>query len=183
MNQSPNRKTGAGSMRIAFLPVALALLLVTAILPSCGVYTFRDVSIDYNKIKTIKIALLLNKARYVNPQLAPRVTDAFTQKVGNYTKLTRTSNDDAHYQVSGYISNYNVITSGISGQQAATNRLTVGAHIVFKNTVDNKTQEFDISRDFDFAASLSLQQAEGGLMDEIVKNMSDEIFNRIFSNW
>lgn len=183
MNQSPNKKTNTGSIRMAFLPVALTLLLVTAILPSCGVYTFRDVSIDYNKIKTIKISLLENKARYVNAQLAPQVTDAFTQKVGNYTKLIRTNNDDAHYQVSGQITNYNVITSGISGQQAATNRLTVGAHIVFKNTVDNKTQEFDISRDFDFAASLSLQQAEGSLMSEIVKNMSDEIFNRIFSNW
>lgn len=183
MNTSPIRKTSFSKTSPFVLLTTIYLLLGIVLLPSCGIYTFRDVSIDYSKIKTIKISLFENKARYVNAQLAPRLTDAFTQKVGSYTKLTRTANDDAHYQVSGQITNYNVITSGISGQQAATNRLTVGAHIVFKNTVDNKTQEFDISRDFDFAASLTLQQAEGSLMDEIVKNMSDEIFNRIFSNW
>ncbi|BAV07594.1 hypothetical protein FLA_3620 [Filimonas lacunae] len=150
---------------------------------SCGVYTFRDVSIDYSKIKTIKISYIENKARYVNAQLSPRVTDGLQQKIASYTKLTRTTNDDAHYQISGYINNYNVTTSAIAAKQAATNRLTVGAHIVFKNTVENKTQEFDVSRDFDFAANLTLQEAEGRLMDDIVKNLSDEIFNRIFSNW
>lgn len=183
MNYYTPGKTRTGKRSVLRIPVFLLFTLSLFLSTSCGVYTFRDVSIDYSKIKTIKISLLENKARYVNAQLAPRVTDAFTQKVGNYTKLTRTNNDDAHYQVSGQITNYNVTTAAIAAQQAATNRLTVGAHIVFKNTVDNKTQEFDISRDFDFAASLTLQQAEGSLMDEIVKNMSDEIFNRIFSNW
>jgi hypothetical protein len=152
-------------------------------LPACGVYTFKDVSIDYSKIKTIKIGYIENKARYNNPQLSPKLTDQFTQKVSSYTKLTRTTNDDAHYQVQGYISTYNVSTSGISAQRAATNRLTVGVHIVFKDIVNDKTNEFDVSRDFDFDASLTLQEAEGRLLDEIVKNLADEIFNRIFSNW
>jgi carbon monoxide dehydrogenase subunit G len=49
--------------------------------------------------------------------------------------------------------------------------------------VNDKTNEFDVSRDFDFDASLTLQEAEGRLLDEIVKNLADEIFNRIFSNW
>jgi basic membrane lipoprotein Med (substrate-binding protein (PBP1-ABC) superfamily) len=153
------------------------------LLSSCGVYTFRDVSIDYTKIKTVKINFIENKAPYKNPQLSPRVTDALRQKITSYTKLTPTQSDDASYIISGYISNYSVTTSAISGQQAAANRLSVAAHMTLLNTVDNKTQEFDVSRDFDFSASLSLTQAEGPLMPDIVKNMSDEIFNRLFSNW
>lgn len=149
---------------------------------SCKVYTFRDVSIPPN-VKTIKISYIENKARYINPQLSPRLSDQLQQRVSNLTRLIRTTDDDAHYQISGYISNYNVSTSSISSQQAATNRLTVGVHIVFINTLENKTQEFDISRDFDFSASLTLTQAEGRLTDDIIKNLTDEIFNRIFSNW
>ncbi|MFY8127091.1 MAG: LPS assembly lipoprotein LptE [Chitinophagaceae bacterium] len=159
-------------------------LLATVLLTACGVYSFRDVTIDYSKIKTIKIGFIENKARYVNPQLSPKLTDKIQQKITNQTKLSRTNNDDAHLQITGYISNYDATqTVGISNGQTNTNRLTVSVHIVLRNTVENKTEEFDVSRNFDFAASLSLQQAENQLLDEVVRNLTDEIFNKIFSNW
>ncbi len=158
-------------------------LVCCFVISSCGVYTFRDVSIPPD-VKTVKINYIENKARgYISPQLSPRLTDALQQKISSETRLTRTTSDDAHYQISGTITNYSVSTSGITSQQAATNRLTAGVHIIFVNTLQNKTQEFDISRDFDFSASLTLTQAEAQLFDEIIKNLTDEIFNRIFSNW
>ena len=149
---------------------------------SCHVYSFKDVSIP-PEVKTVKIGFIENKARYVDPQLSPRLTDRLQQKITGQTRLTRTNNDDAHYQISGYISEDNITTSGISNQTAATNRLTIGVHITFVNTLIGKTQEFDITRNFDFNANLSRQQAEAALNEEILKNLSDEIFNRIFSNW
>ncbi|TDH26630.1 hypothetical protein EXU57_09865 [Segetibacter sp. 3557_3] len=152
------------------------------VLGSCRVYSFKDVTIP-PEVKTIKIGFIENKARYVNPQLSPRLTDRLQQKIVNQTRLTRTNSDDAHYQISGYVSDYSVSTAGISNQQSATNRLTVGVHLVFRNTLTNKTEEFDLSRNFDFNANLSLTQAEASLNEEIIKNVTDEIFNRIFSNW
>jgi len=149
---------------------------------SCGVYTFKDVSIP-PEVKTVKINFIENRASYKNPQLSPRITDQLQQKISNQTRLTRTNSDDAHYQISGYISSYAVSTSGISSQQAATNRLTVGVHITLLNTLKNETKEYDVSRDFEFSASLPFTQAEAQLLDDIVKNVTDEIFNRIFSNW
>jgi hypothetical protein len=151
-------------------------------LTSCGVYSFKDVSIP-PEVKTIKIGVIENRARYVDPQLSPRLTDRFRQKINGQTRLTSTNSDDAHYQVTGYISEDNITTAGISNQQAATNRLTIAVHITFRNTLTAKTQEFDISRNFDFSASLTRQQAETQLSEEILKNLTDEIFNRIFSNW
>ncbi|MCW3079228.1 MAG: hypothetical protein JWR87_658 [Segetibacter sp.] len=124
-----------------------------------------------------------NKARYVDPQLAPQLRDRVEQKITGQTRLTRTNNEDAHYQISGYISENNITTAGISSQQAATNRLTIGVHITFRNTLTAKTEEYDVSRNFDFSANLTRQQAENQLRDEILRNLSDEIFNRIFSNW
>lgn len=178
----PVRQAGDFRIRIS---KTYSLFLVSCFLfliSSCGVYTLRDVSIP-PEVKTVKIGFIENKARYINPQLSPRLTDALQQKITNLTKLTRTNSDDAHYQISGWINRYDVSTSGISNNQAATNRLTAGAHIIFTNTLANKTEEYDISRDFDFAASLTLDQAQGQLLDDIIRNLSDEIFNRIFSNW
>ena len=152
------------------------------IFSSCKIYTFTSASIP-PEVKTVKIGFIENKARYVNPQLSPKLTDRIQQKIVGQTRLTRTNNDDAHYQISGYISDYSVTTSGVSNQQAAINRLTVGVHIIFLNTLTAKTEEFDLSRSFDFSANLSLPQAEGALTEDIIRNVSDEIFNRIFSNW
>jgi len=168
---------------ITYIPGVLCLVSCFFLLSSCGVYTFRDVSIDYSKYKTIKIDFIENRAGYKNPQLSPRLTDALQQKIANQTKLTRTNNDNANYRVSGYISSYAVSTSGISNQQAATNRLTVGVHITLTDNVVNKPTDYDISRDFDFSAGLTLQQAEAQLLDDIIRNVTDEIFNRLFSNW
>lgn len=158
-------------------------LVVFAIITSCGIYSFKDAVIPEN-VKTIKIGFIENKARYVNPQLAPLLTDKLQQKILGQTKLTRTNSDDAHYQIFATITNYDPTqTVGVSERQASTNRLTVTVHVVLKKTLENKEQEFDVSRNFDFSANLSLSQAEAQLMDDIVRNISDDIFNQIFSNW
>ena len=166
-----------------FVKFILPIIICATLLSGCGIYSFRDAVIPEN-VKTIKIGFVENKARYVNPQLAPQLTDKLMQKIMNQTKLTRTNNDDAHYQIFATITNYDPSqTVGVSAQQASTNRLTVTVHVVLKKTLDNKEQEFDVTRNFDFAATLTLNQAEGQLMDEILRNITDDIFNQIFSNW
>jgi hypothetical protein len=40
-----------------------------------------------------------------------------------------------------------------------------------------------VSRSFDFDANLTLTQAEARLLDEMVRSLTDDMFNRIFSNW
>ncbi|MFC4232768.1 LPS assembly lipoprotein LptE [Parasediminibacterium paludis] len=163
----------------------LSLLIInfSLLISSCGVYKFNDASIDYSKYKTIKINFIENRAPIINTQLAPKLNDKLQQKIVSQTRLTRTSDDNAHYQLSGFISTYNVTTAAISSTQAATNRLTVGVHMVVKDILENKTDEFDVSRNFDFSANLSIDQAYVQLQDEIIRNLTDEIFNHIFSNW
>lgn len=148
-----------------------------------GCYSFKDVSIP-PEVKTVKINYIENRARIINPQLSQRLTDKLRQKIINQTRLTQTNNEEAHYDISGQITDYYVTTSGISGQRAATNRLNVALRLIFKNRLDSKKNfEVDLNRNFDFDAALSLQQAESQLTDLIVQNFTDEIFNRIFSNW
>ena len=149
---------------------------------SCNVYKFHDIAIP-DSIKTIKINFIENRAPYVNPLLSPRLTDRLRQKIVSQTRLSQTNNDNADWDIKGYISNYSSSTSGISQQQVATNRLTVTVHISVNDQKANKTQEYDVSRSFEYSASKSLTQAESELADEIIRGMTDDIFNRIFSNW
>jgi hypothetical protein len=162
--------------------IFILLVAVGSFNTGCGVYRFNDVSIP-DSIKTVRINFIQNKARYVNPQVSPQLTDRIKQKINNQTKMSQTNGDNAHLEISGTITDYTVSTSGISNQQTQTNRLTVGVHITVNNVLGNKVDEYDVSRSFEFPATSSLQAAEAGLMDEIVRSLTDDIFNRIFSNW
>ncbi len=147
-------------------------------------YGFRDSSPIPAEVKTFRVNYLENKAQYVNTQLSPLITERLKSKIINTTRLRQTNNDDAHYDISGYISQYYTSTISITGNNSSGNRLTVGFHLVFKNLLDDsKNFETDLTRTFDFEANKSLTEAEATLNPEIVKNLVDEIFNKIFSNW
>lgn len=165
----------------------LIFSIISFAFAGCGIYSFSEKSTKMDpNIKTVNVHYIDNKAQYINPQLSPSLTDRLTQKVTRQTKLVQT-NGDANLDIQGYVNNYSVTTTGVSstnGQtQTSINRLTVGVHIIITNTLKNDTKEFDVSHSFDFSANQSLNQAEANLLDEMVRNLSDEIFNRIFSDW
>lgn len=147
-------------------------------------YSTTDSSPIPPEITTFHVTTFQNKARYVNPQITPQLTDKVQQQIISQTRLRQINDAYADYELSGYISDYTITTSGVANQQAGTNRLSVSFHLIFKNNVDvSKNFEADLTTNFDFDASQTLQQAEGKLFPEIIKNLSDAIFNRIFSNW
>jgi hypothetical protein len=166
---------------------ALALLFGLA---SCKIYSLKDTSIPA-EVKSIHLAYIENRARLVNPALAPALNDALRQKINNQaSRLAQIQGTDADYDITAWISDYNYSTSGISNQQASSNRLTVTVHIVFKNNLDPTGKkvppanfEADVSRNFDFAAATSITDAEQQLLPTISSNLTDEIFNKLFSNW
>lgn len=163
------------------------LFIICGFMVGCNVYSFKDVSIP-PEVKTINIGFIENRARYVEPQLSPQLTDKLKQKINNQTKLTQIPTDNADYDVSAYVSEYNVTTAGVANQNASINRLTVSVHLALKNRLNDQklgTPDFetDISRNFDFPATQSLNEAEASLTPQIVQQLTDDMFNRLFSNW
>ncbi len=112
-------------------------------------------------------------------------------KINNQaSRLAQVPTSDADYDVTVWVSGYSYATSGISNQQASSDRLTVTVHIVFKNNLDPTGKkvppanfETDVSRNFDFAATTTITDAEQQLLPTITSNVTDEIFNKLFSNW
>jgi hypothetical protein len=181
-NDKINGQWAMGSGQKIKLLIAYCLLPIALLFAGC--YSFKDIGSIPKEVKTFRVTYIENRARYINPQLSPQLTDKLRQKIMGQTRLAGVQNEDAHYDIGGQVTGYNVTTSGISNQQAATQRLTVVVHINFKNNLDpSKNFEADVSRNFDFDAQLTLTAAEAQLNETIVKQVVDEIFNRIFSNW
>src|SRR5450631_1589167 len=96
----------------------LGFLLVCLTVNACKIYSFKDVSIP-PEVKTIRLGFIENRARYVDPQLSPQLTDKLKQKISNQTKLIQIQGENADYDVSAYVSEYSVSTVGVSNQSAS----------------------------------------------------------------
>ena len=165
------------------LLAACFLIIFTFSYSTCK-YGFKNLSPIPPEVKTFRVNPLTNRAQYVNPQLAPQLTEKLKSKIIGNTRLRQTNGDDAHYDISGSVTQYYTSTTGISGNNTTTNRLNVSFHLIFRNSLDEKKNfEADVNTYIDFPASQSLSQAEAANSTKIVSNIVDEIFNKIFANW
>lgn len=147
-------------------------------------YSFNDVGSIPPEVKTFRVNYFENKAQYVNSYLSPNITEKLKQKIIGTTRLKQTNSDDAHFDISGYVSQYYATTVAVTGNSPSGNRLTIVVHLKFRNTLNDKQNfETDVSTTKDFNANQTLNEVESTLNPEIVKDIVDQLFNKIFSNW
>ena len=179
-----NKTDGSWQLAVGSWRLVLGLMLIFIFNFATCKYGFKDTSPIPIEVKTFRVNYFENRADYKNPQLSPQVTEKLKQKIISTTRLRQTNNEDAHYDISGYVSGYYTSTTGITGNTTSLNRLTATFHLIFKNSLDEKKNfEADVNYSVDFDANLSLSQVEQSKGDEISKNLTDAIFNKIFSNW
>ncbi len=164
--------------RVLVFLIPVVLFTITG----CGIYSFTGASIDG---ETLNIHTLENKARNVVPTLSPALTSKIRTRILSQTGLSPVTSDEADYDISGTITQYNVTVSGVSNTQTASqNRLTIAINIKFENRID-ETANFSetFTRFADFPATQTLQAAEAGLIEEIGDLLATDIFNKAFVNW
>lgn len=148
-----------------------------------GGYSFTGASIPQGA-KTISVATFPNYAPTVNPQLSQKLTDELMQMFASQTTLdVTTSNGDL--QVSGEITGYDTRASALSASdEVSMNRLTITVKVKFVNTKDPEADfEQQFSRYRDYAATLDFSAVESNLMNEIVTELCEDIFNKAVVNW
>lgn len=158
------------------------VVLVSTLMMSCGVYSFTGASIEG---KTINFHTFENRARNVVPSLTATLTDKIRNRILSQTGLAPTNSEDADYDLSGTISAYEVTVTGVQNTQTASlNRLTITVQVDFKNRKNPKSSyKQSFSRFSDFAATQALQNVENQLIEEIGRQLADDIFNKAFVNW
>lgn len=149
---------------------------------SCGVYSFTGASIEG---KTINFHTFDNRARNVVPSLTATLTDKIRNRILSQTGLAPTNSEEADYDLSGTITAYDVTVTGVQNTQTASlNRLTITVQVDFKNRKNPKSSyKQSFSRFSDFAATQALQNVENQLIEEIGRQLADDIFNKAFVNW
>lgn len=187
-NKIKAKQQGQKAKREIFIQFTVLFLVGCALfflpsISSCNIYKFNEAGSIPDSIKTVKVNYIENRAQYKNPQLSPKLTEKLKQKIIGQTRLSQTKSDNPDWEITATITQYTFSTSAISGQQVAANRLTVAIHVVLNNRKADDTKEYDVSRGFEFKGNQSFQQAEATLLDEITRTLTDEIFNKLFSNW
>ena len=165
---------------LSFFGVAL-LILVT----SCRIsYKFNGSSIDYTKIKTISIQDFPNRAPLVYATLASDFTENLRDEFSSKTSL-KLVEQDGDLQLSGEISGYNVISSGVDASgQAAESRLQMSVHVKFVNKV-NTSESFE--RTFSayqvFSNEYTIDQVQAELNEQLMDDIINQIFNATVASW
>lgn len=164
--------------------VVCLLTALFIVLPSCGIYNFTGGSIP-PEMKTVTVQFFENNAQIVVPYLSTQFTEALKERIRNQSSLSIVRTEgDATFE--GRISEYSITPAAIQGNaRAGLNRLTITVNVKYTNVIkpkDSFEQSFSVSREFS-SASQSIQSQEPGLIRDITRQLTEDIFNRSFANW
>lgn len=161
----------------------LILLLVMGVANSCTVkYSFTGASISKD-IKTYTIYDFVDRVRQ-NPNLADYVTEQLKDKFTRQTSLSY-ANDGGDLEFEGTITDYDVKPISVqSGDVAAQNRLTIKVTVKFVNNKDH-TGDFEqsFSHNYDFPSEYNISDIEDEAVEEIMKQIISDIYNKSVANW
>lgn len=134
--------------------------------------------------KTISVAFFTNNASLAPPSLPQVFTEKLRDMVSQQTSLALVK-QNGDLQFEGYISDYNVAPVSIqSSDKAGSNRLTIAVVVKYYNKFDEgKNFEQTFSRFADYNSQLSLSSQEASLIQEINRQLTEDIFNKAFNNW
>ena len=159
--------------------------MIWAFVPfSCGKVTFNMSGASIGNAKTCQVIYFENRADIVNPRLSAQMTDALKDKIQSSSSL-RLVNSNADVTFEGEITGYNVQPQQITAQNvAAEDRLTVTVKVKFTNILDSdKDYDKSFSRFQNFPGGASLSSVEGSLVEEILKELMEDIYNEAFAAW
>ena len=151
---------------------------------SCGKITFNMSGASVGNAKTCQVGFFENRAEIVYAPLSTLMTDALKDKIQASTSL-KLVNGNADVAFEGEITGYAVTSGQITAQNiAAKDRLTVTVKVKFTNELDpDKSFDKSFSRFQEYTGGTSLSSVESSLVDDILKEIMEDIFNEAFSSW
>ena len=164
----------------------MALLLACVLLlQACKVsYTFNGASIDYTKTKTIQIADFPIRSNYVWGPMAGIFNNQLKDQYANHTKLQQVKRN-GDLKLEGEITRYDQRNKSVSAEgSSAQVELSMAVRVRFTNNVkhsDDFEREFTANQSYDSRLSLNAVQEE--LVTQMVKDITDQIFNATVANW
>ena len=164
----------------------ISLLVFTLVVGiSCTVsYKFNGGNINYDKVKTISIADFPIKSDYVYAPLGTKFNEDLNDIFLRQTRL-KLVNNNADLEIDGEITGYNQYNQAVSADgYSSETKLTITVNVRFVNNTNHEQdfeQQFSAFRVYDSRELLTAVQ--DGLIAEMTKEITDQIFNATVANW
>jgi DNA-binding NtrC family response regulator len=163
----------------------MVFMLLTLALQGCKVsYSFNGASIDYSKTKTIQIADFPIRSTYVWGPMASIFNNQLKDQYANHTKLTQVKRN-GDMKIEGEITRYEQRNKSVSAEgSSAQVELSMTVNVRFTNNAKHSQdfeKQFTASQSYDSKLSLNAVQEE--LVTQMVKDITDQIFNATVAIW
>ena len=163
------------------------LVMMAVVMTACSISSpFNGSSIDYTKVKSIAIETFPNRS--VGFVWGPMESMFNTALQDIYTQQTRLQmvKRGGDLTLSGEITNYDAYNKGVGADGYSTMaelRMTVRVTFTNKsNPQENfEAKQFSASREYDATQQLASVQDE--LVNQMIKDIVDQIFNATVANW
>ena len=152
---------------------------------SCSVsYKFNGASIDYSTTKTIEIADFPIRSAYVWGPMAPIFNNKLKDIYANHTKLIQVRRN-GDLKIEGEITRYDQRNKSVSAEgYSAQTELSMTVNVRFtnnKNHAEDFEKQFTATSTYETTQTLNSVQEE--LVTQMVKEITDQIFNATVANW
>lgn len=161
-------------------------MLYIVLLPLAGckmTYSFSGATIPV-QAKTFSVRYFANNASLVQPLISQRLTEHLRDRIMRETPL-QLVNTQGDLSFEGEITNYSLQPLAIQGNETAQlTQLTVTVNVRFFNKFEpERNFESSFTRFQQFPASVNFASIEEQLIDQIVEQLVDDIFNKALINW
>lgn len=158
--------------------VALAMV-------SCSVsYKFNGASIDYTKTKTIQIADFPIRSSYVWGPMGPMFNNQLKDMFASHTKLSQVKRN-GDLKIEGEITQYSQRNKSVAADgRSAQTELSITVNVRFTNNANHSEdfeRQFTANKSYETTQSLASVQEE--LVTQMVKDLTEQIFNATVANW
>ncbi len=161
------------------------MLICCLLLAACSVsYKFNGASIDYTKTKTIQISDFPIRSSYVWGPMANIFNNQLKDQYANHTKLIQVKRN-GDLRIDGEITRYEQRNKAVSAEgYSAQTELSMTVNVRFTNNANHAEdfeRQFTATSTYETTQSLNAVQEE--LVTQMVKDITDQIFNATVANW
>ena len=163
----------------------MMMTALAVIITACSVsYKFNGASIDYSKTKTIQIVDFPIRSSYVWGPMGPMFNNQLKDEFASHTKLVQVKRN-GDLKIEGEITRYEQRNKSVTAEGSSSMvELSMTVNVRYTNNKDHEQdfeQQFTAQQSFD--SKLQLNSVQEGLVQEMVKDIVQQIFNATVANW
>jgi hypothetical protein len=136
--------------------------------------------------KSFSLITLTNNAPNAPLSYSANLSEQIKDGIQNNTRLAlNPETGKGEVVIEGVINNYSVLPVAMQeGDNAAKNRLTVSVQFTINISKPNEdVMTLNTNRFIDFDSNTDLATVEGSLLEEISKQIVQDVINKLYSNW